>query len=1821
MHPQTTARSSFNIFRLLSSPRPVRFGNSDTGWPSIWLARLGVALVSLVISVTALAQADNDLFANRTPLTGTNLSFQAVTLDATVEPGEPNHGGPDSQSTASVWWTWTAPFDGLLVLRRENGDQVPGALAIYRGESLGQLTRVGGAQGEFTEPLLVTGGTRYAITVSEVANPDQFLVNFQTVELRCYPKVGNDAFAGRQPLVGEAVTFEMQRTGATREPGEPALGDNAGPRTRWYTWQAPGSGEASVTLVPDPSSTFGSGAYEGVVAAYEGTQLSQLQRVAGETVEGDNVIGPTLLLFHAVAGHTYQLVVADGSFDPNLWDRPGRRFQLSLSRARLTSPSDGLTLPAPAGVKLDLSGAPTGPVPLTYTLLDQDKFLDRRTEWAGAWQIEPPAAGRHEFRLWVTDGAGRSYFTPAVVVTFGLPNDNFAGRTVVSGKAPVLNVDVRHATYEAGEPPYTVYSQPASVWWTWTAPADGVLVAPGYLPWDAFTGNALFSLQPVPILRRGWPNPLDEDRMPVVRGWTYQLRVVDTGSGSQRFEYAFEFHDPPANDHATTATPLSGAQVKVPFNSVDAQIDPSEPSLPPGYENYGASLWYAWTAPERGRIVIASDYSLLSVYDASPAPVGARLAGPSQPVEMRVEPGHRYLIQLLSVLPGVIGDLSLIFSPALSNDEFSRTRALSGTSGEFLDNNRFATTEPGEPLNGQLAGHTLWYSFIPPADGILELSAAAENDPAEPPLEGATSQPALTVFQGAALSSLQAVTVADPLFQVQRVPVSRGLKYWIRLDNSAASRSEQLRVRYAFHPQITNDAFAHRIALGNAPDISFQASNWGATREPNEPPPGTTRRGSSVWWTWTAPATGTARFLSTNATRPPRLTAYVGNDLSSLTGVSASVNDGTNTLATFPTVAGQAYQLVFDYPYFSGEQPFYGGAGLSLQFTTLNLTAPVAGSVLLADSPLTFQISQPNASLDGNVRQVEYVLLAPNSITPLRSLGVASNAPFSLRPEALPPGSCLVEAIARLANGSTRTTPPLAFKVVPANDSFAAAQIIASRAIRLTGSFTGASSNPGEPVVNPGGDRARLWYRWTAPGSAHVEVSFQFGLGARAYRGMDLANLIPVTDAVSFPNSLPLSFEAEANVTYWIALAMPAGGSFAGDNFFLEFTAQTVSLAEPIAGSSWPMGATLPLRAVTGELPSEIAGIDFLAGDAVVGTTTQPPYSTVWKGGGPGTVGFQARTHFANGDVTLSSPITVRFKPPNDDFADAGVVSGATAVLRGTTHGAGYDSLVPVLPDYLTVWHRWVAPITGRLQVEGDSSSGGVFLSVLQGDVPAQVAPGSAPFDLRSQILDVSQGRTYWFMLSSPGESSAGDYEYHLNLQPAQANDSFARRLALSGSTPEMMADTLGASAEPGEPAHGSLRAASSLWWTWTPPADGVVYLQFLGVIQTYPLLVDVYTGETLGTLQRVGGYDSTLPVNPPAFAVHGGQAYQIAFDDQHGENHDLRLQFHFYPSPRNDTFANRELLPGDFADVHTTSVGATLEPGEPDHHPGRPNTGSLWWRWRAPISATVRVLTEDNNVGIAVYRGGVLDRLQQVTNGVYWVEFMAEAGVEYAVATDGIEGPSNNVRLQLVQVHAQPGGNDLFAQRQRFTGDHFRFLADNRGARREFHEPLHGGRYGGHSVWYAWRAPTDGLVTIIEQHEFENPLVGVYTGTAVDTLHTMAGVDGQGTHSAILTFAAKAGEDYAIAVDGQQGCGFDFSLRLVAGAPPAGLEMTLVSTNYAVIRISGLAGRSAALETSTDLINWTIARPVSAGEEEESFGLPTDESPGLPLFLRVNIP
>jgi thiol-disulfide isomerase/thioredoxin len=133
---------------------------------------------------------------------------------------------------------------------------------------------------------------------------------------------------------------------------------------------------------------------------------------------------------------------------------------------------------------------------------------------------------------------------------------------------------------------------------------------------------------------------------------------------------------------------------------------------------------------------------------------------------------------------------------------------------------------------------------------------------------------------------------------------------------------------------------------------------------------------------------------------------------------------------------------------------------------------------------------------------------------------------------------------------------------------------------------------------------------------------------------------------------------------------------------------------------------------------------------------------------------------------------------------------------------------------------------------------------------------------------------------------------------------------------------------------------------------------------------------------------------------------------------------------------------------------------------------------------------------------------------------------------------------------------NDIFANRSVISGTNTSVTGSNVGATRETGEPYHAGALGKTSIWWSWRAPSAGTVTISTAGSSFDTVLAVYTGSAVASLTEVAS-DDDDPDSSVLTskvaFDVISNQTYQIAVDGYDGDSGSVTLLVQLGpaVPP----------------------------------------------------------------------
>jgi Ca2+-binding RTX toxin-like protein len=242
--------------------------------------------------------------------------------------------------------------------------------------------------------------------------------------------------------------------------------------------------------------------------------------------------------------------------------------------------------------------------------------------------------------------------------------------------------------------------------------------------------------------------------------------------------------------------------------------------------------------------------------------------------------------------------------------------------------------------------------------------------------------------------------------------------------------------------------------------------------------------------------------------------------------------------------------------------------------------------------------------------------------------------------------------------------------------------------------------------------------------------------------------------------------------------------------------------------------------------------------------------------------------------------------------------------------------------------------------------------------------------------------------------------------------------------------------------------------------------------------------------------------------------------------------------APANDDFANAQVISGPMGNVTGSNVAATKELGEPDHA-GNPGGHSIWYSWTAPADGAVVFKTAGSSFDtlLAAYTGAAVNALTLVAandDGVgletrSLISFPVSDGVTYRIAVDGFSGKMGSVKLRW---HPAPT-NDSFANAEPLPSTSSGMAGgDNVGATADVGEP-----HPGNSIWYSWTAPADGTYKFDTVGSNFDTVLGVYTGSSVETLDLVRQNDDDPDRGCCSSWVplrnVTSGVTYAISVRG----------------------------------------------------------------------------------------
>ena len=416
----------------------------------------------------------------------------------------------------------------------------------------------------------------------------------------------------------------------------------------------------------------------------------------------------------------------------------------------------------------------------------------------------------------------------------------------------------------------------------------------------------------------------------------------------------------PVNDTFAAAAKLYGQPLHVRAALTGATRETGEP-LHAAAANPGPSVWWVWTPATSGPITLNTFGSTfdtrLAIYTGSSLNALTAVASNdnesaeilTSKLTFTATAGTPYFIAI-SGPAGATGRIDLrvgdvpfekdvpdaprpvpvnnnfaqaaLVKPVDYEDDPDRPDRQWQVSNSWMDG---CTKEPGEPDHaGNPGGVSLWYKWVAPYSGRFSASTSYgfytdhENT-------------LLAIYTGTRVDQLTLVAANDDLppersalFQPSPSKLSwltfdatAGVTYYIAVDGYNGKRGS---VELVITPEVANDTFASRSPItGTTVTVDTNGASW----EPGEPAHTADGGGTTVWRTWTAPATGLYLFsarIIVNYTQNRRGAAnfaiYTGDSLPTLTR-AATLEAGRHYLtdsryAYLQATAGTTYCIAFD---------------------------------------------------------------------------------------------------------------------------------------------------------------------------------------------------------------------------------------------------------------------------------------------------------------------------------------------------------------------------------------------------------------------------------------------------------------------------------------------------------------------------------------------------------------------------------------------------------------------------------------------------------------------------------------------------------------------------------------------------------------------------------------------------------------------------------------------------------------------------------------------------------------------------------------------
>jgi hypothetical protein len=554
----------------------------------------------------------------------------------------------------------------------------------------------------------------------------------------------------------------------------------------------------------------------------------------------------------------------------------------------------------PTPPETTISGGPTGTVTansatFTFSANEAATFFCRLESDYGYGTYEPCsspktysglAGGNYWINVYAVDTVENADASPARQ-GWTLFNDHFVAATDLGSDGRLASGSNVGATKESGEPNHAGNRGGRSIWYAWHAPSTPVTVTIDTQGSNfdtllgVYTGSAVNALSTV----------ASNDNY----GGSSWSRVSFTSSPGTTYHIAVDGRNG-RSGNVTLALGIAGA----------SDTTPPETTITsgPSGTTTSTSASFAFSSSESGSTFQCHLDTAAFAACTSPASYSGLAPGT-----------HTFAVRATdaagNVDPTPASETWTISSSSSgpANDMFASAQTVSGASGSTTGSNAGATKESGEPNHaGNAGGKSIWYAWTPSSGGTATVDTI-----------GSGFDTILGVYTGTSVSGLTYVGSDDDgggsLTSKVTFTAVAGTTYRIAVDGYNGA-SGSVKLDWSLAPGSggpANDMFAGAQAIGGASG-SLTGSNVGASKESGEPNHAGHAGGHSVWYAWTAPASGTVTIDTVGSAFDTILGVYTGSSVSALTVVASDDDSGggLTSKVTFAAMAGVTYRIAVD---------------------------------------------------------------------------------------------------------------------------------------------------------------------------------------------------------------------------------------------------------------------------------------------------------------------------------------------------------------------------------------------------------------------------------------------------------------------------------------------------------------------------------------------------------------------------------------------------------------------------------------------------------------------------------------------------------------------------------------------------------------------------------------------------------------------------------------------------------------------------------------------------------------------------------------------